>query len=73
MVKKFICTYMIEVEITLVAAQVILLLVSDKGLFFVAIPCVCPSEDPIDRKERGKEKIAHLDSVGNSSCALNAI
>ena len=50
------CTYMIEVEIALVAAQVILLLVSDKGLFFVAVPCVSPNEDAMNRKGK-REKI----------------
>ena len=47
---------MIEVEIALVAAQVILLLVSDKGLFFVAVPCVSPNEDAMNRKGK-REKI----------------
>lgn len=46
---------MIEVEIALVAAQVILLLVSDKGLFLMAVPCGCPSEKAaMDRKEKEK-------------------
>lgn len=49
------CTYMIEVEIAFVAAQVILLLVSNKGLFFVAVPCVCPNEAAMNRKERERK------------------
>ena len=36
-------TYMVEVEIALVAAQVILLLVSDKGLVFMPVSCVYQS------------------------------
>lgn len=63
---------MIEVEIALVAAQVILLLVSDKGLFLMAVPCGCPSEKAaMDRKEKEKnnKKIRHLDSVANL-CAV---
>lgn len=66
------CTYMIEVEIAFVAAQVILLLVSNKGLFFVAVPCVCPNEAAMNRKERERKyKInTNLDSADNPICAL---
>lgn len=41
---RVVFTHMVEVEITLVAAQVILFLVSDKRLFFVSVSCVYPKK-----------------------------
>ena len=54
---------MVEVEIALVAAQVILLFVSDKGLLLMAVSCarvqgvrVEPEENWKERTERKNEK-----------------
>ncbi len=45
---------MVEVEIALVAAQVILLLVSDKGLFLMAVSCARVQGVRVEPEKIGK-------------------